>query len=57
MFKRFTKGIEEKEITLVSKVQQSYKIKANMTVLETNGKSKTAEGSGLVCCYAERQDY
>jgi len=40
---------------LGSKVPKGYKIKANLTGLETNGKRKTAEGSGLVCCYAERE--
>jgi len=53
MFKGITKRIGEKQITLISKLPQAYKINANMTVLETNGKSKTAEGSALVCCYAE----
>jgi hypothetical protein len=53
MFKRITKRIGEKKITLASKLPQVYKINANMTVLETNGKSKTAEGSALVCCYDE----
>jgi hypothetical protein len=57
MLKRIIKSIGEKQITLASKVPQGYKIKANMTVLEKNGKNKTAEGSGLVCCYAERRDY
>jgi hypothetical protein len=53
IFKRITKCIGEKQITLASKLPQVYKINANMTVLETNGKSKTAEGSALACCYAE----
>jgi hypothetical protein len=57
MFKGITKRTGEKQITLISKLPQAYKINANMTVLETNGKNKTAEGSALVCCYAERRDY
>jgi len=50
MFKRIAKIIGEKQVTLASKYPQGYKINVNTTVLETNGKSKMSEGSGLVCC-------
>jgi hypothetical protein len=57
MFKRITKSVGEKQMTLASKVPQGCKINANITVLETNGKSKAAEGLGLVYSYAEQRVY
>jgi hypothetical protein len=57
MFNRIAKSIGEKQIILTSKVPQGYKINANMSVLETNGKIKTRESSGLLCRYAERREY